>query len=274
MHFEPGGVYHIYNRSIGDEKIFQNSDHYHFFLEKIRKEWLPYCEILGYCLMPAHFHFEVIVNEDACEYLVLKDKLSNLQKLSKAIGKTLSSYTRAIQKQQGRRLNLFAKKTKAKLISDKTTPVVLQREYVMNAFRYIHQNPVKAEYCLNAEDWEMSSARDYAGVRKGSICNLKRIREITGLKEREVLELIGIRVRSKEVVYRCRGFLGGSLQVSVGLGSSLKSIRARGSEPTGQATVSGLTGEQDERDEGSKIMKNDPPSTDSPDPQALPRPPT
>jgi len=114
MHFEPGEVYHLYNRGTDKQKIFFNRENYLFFLRKIKSEWLPYCDVLAYCLMTNHFHFLIVPNSKGCSLLTLKE--THLQQLSKVVGKTLSSYTQAINKEKKRTSTLFQKKTKAKLI--------------------------------------------------------------------------------------------------------------------------------------------------------------
>jgi putative transposase len=91
MHFNPSEVYHIYNRGDHRQQLFFSDENYIFFLKKIRDEWLKYGDILAYCLMPNHFHFIMEPNEEACINITVGDKASNLQNLSQAIGKTLSS---------------------------------------------------------------------------------------------------------------------------------------------------------------------------------------
>ena len=44
-------------------------------------------------------------------------------------------------------------------------------DYCSNCFHYIHQNPWKANLVKRLEDWEYSSFKDYAELRKGSLCN-------------------------------------------------------------------------------------------------------
>lgn len=56
MHFDPHHAYHLYNRGNNKVKIFFEERNYAFFLNKIRKEWLPLCDIVNYTLMPNHFH--------------------------------------------------------------------------------------------------------------------------------------------------------------------------------------------------------------------------
>ena len=110
MHFLPNEAYHIYNRGNDQQTIFFQDKNYIFFLNKIRNEWKKYCDILAYCLMPNHFHFLIIPNKEACNHVFLDEKLTQIQFFSKAIGKTLSSYTKAINNQNQTTGNLFKRK--------------------------------------------------------------------------------------------------------------------------------------------------------------------
>ena len=103
------------------------------------------------------------------------------QKLSRSIGTLLSSYTRAINKQENRKGSLFRAKTKAKsgiidgfiTIEGKHKDLFFKtdKDYAATCSHYIHQNPVKANLCKQAENWRYSSAIDYAGLRNGTLCN-------------------------------------------------------------------------------------------------------
>ena len=96
----------------------------------------------------------------------------------------LRSYARAINKQQDRSGALFREDTKAKTgWIDEFITVDRYRngpndfrafpddEYGWHCFNYIHENPVAAKLVAHATNWEYSSARDYAGLRSGTLCN-------------------------------------------------------------------------------------------------------
>jgi putative transposase len=51
-------------------------------------------------------------------------------------------------------------------------------DYAYQCFQYIHQNPVDAGLVQRTIDYPWSSARDYAGLRKGSLCNLELGRQL------------------------------------------------------------------------------------------------
>ena len=173
MHFIPNEIYHVYNRGNDKQTIFFNDNNYIFFLNKVRKEWKRYCEILCYCLMPNHFHFMLVPNEEACNSIYLGNKLTHLQNLSKTIGKTLSSYTKAINIQNKTTGNLFQKKTRSKCLTDfdYTENKFVKRDYVITCFYYIHQNPLQADLVKELKKWRYSSFPDYYGYRNGTLCN-------------------------------------------------------------------------------------------------------
>jgi len=185
MHFEEEHIYHVYNRGNNKSVIFFNAKNYLYLLQKIKNEWLLYCDLYCYCLMPNHFHFMLQPKKEGCEPIVLKEKTTHLQNLSKAIGKTLSSYTQAINIQNNTSGNLFQKKTKAKCLTEQTIvePPYNLADYLMNCFFYIHNNPLSANLTSDLRQWPYSSWPDYYGFRNGNLCNKQRAKQKIGLCE-------------------------------------------------------------------------------------------
>lgn len=181
MHFEPATAYHLYNRGNEKQPIFFSRENYLFFLRKVRAEWLAYCDILAYCLMPSHFHFVIAAKKAGCEFLTLKNKETHLQHLSKAVGKTLSSYTMALNLERQKSGNLFQKKTKAKLLDTKPAT----GSCLANCVHYTHNKPFVAGLVADAKEWEFSSLREYAGLRNGTLCNRELLYRLTGMDEAE-----------------------------------------------------------------------------------------
>jgi len=207
MNFETGLVYHIYNQGNNREPVFFGDDNYLFFLKKMRTYVLPYADLLCYCLMPNHFHWLVYIRHVVIGIgLELELELnspgdfkspgefsssSNSKPIPKkprsfndSIAILLRSYARAINKQQDRSGALFREDTKAKAgwIDDFITVDRYRNgpndfrafpddEYGLHCFSYIHENPVSAQIVTQATSWEYSSARDYAGLRNGTLCN-------------------------------------------------------------------------------------------------------
>ena len=146
---------------------------------------MPECDILAYCLMPNHYHLLIKPNAQGCEQrsssgqtAASRPNTPALQSLSYKIGNLQSSYTRAIQKQEGTKGSLFQQKTKAKLLELNAWPGMNTAAICMH---YIHQNPLKASLVNRIEDWEFSSFPDYAQLRNGTLCNQKLAFEVTGL---------------------------------------------------------------------------------------------
>jgi len=110
--------------------------------------------------------------------------------LNESIGILQRSYTRAINKAQNRTGSLFRKECKAQdgwieefvTLTNKAGKqdfrFLAGSSYAWQCFNYIHENPPKAKLALKPEDWPFSSARDYAGMRHGTLCNLELGRQL------------------------------------------------------------------------------------------------
>ena len=187
MDFISGELYHIYNRGNNADKIFLHDRNYLFFENKIEKELLPYCDVLAYCLMPNHYHLLVEVKD--------VEMMKAMHPLSRKIGTLQSSYSQAINKQDGRVGSLFQQRAKSKNVED----------YGLICFHYIHQNPVRAKLVLKMSDWKHSSYLDYAGNRESGIVNKRKayqLLEISDNHERfckESLEMVITDTHTKSI---------------------------------------------------------------------------
>ncbi len=151
-------LFHIYNRGNNRQQIFFNRENYIYFLEKVNTFLKPHADVMAWCLMPNHFHFMVYISADR-----------DVKELSKGIQVILRSYTRGVNKQQGRTGSLFTQNTCSKALLDEFREK--KKPYTETCFHYIHQNPVKAGLVGQMEDWEFSSFRDYIGLRNGRLIN-------------------------------------------------------------------------------------------------------
>ena len=179
MLFHENHLYHIYNRGNNQQQLFYHRDNYLLFLQNIRKFILPTTDILAWCLMPNNFHLLIHANEKTTE-IVKKQPLA-INAVTEAIRLTLSSYTKALQKQQNFTGSLFQQKTKGKCIADGSV------NYGPTTFHYIHQNPYTAKLVTNIEDWEFSSFRDYLGYRNGDLCNKELAQKLLDLNFKTLL---------------------------------------------------------------------------------------
>lgn len=163
MQFNENHLYHIYNRGNNQQQIFYNKENYLLFLRNIQKFIYPVTDIVAWCLMPTHFHLLIHASNKTIE--IVRKYPVPINRLTEGIRLTLSSYTKAFQKQQLFTGNLFQQKTKSKCTTDGSI------NYAATAFHYIHQNPLTAGLCSKMEDWEFSSFQDYTGLRDGKLCN-------------------------------------------------------------------------------------------------------
>jgi putative transposase len=140
--FEPESIYHIYNRAIGDERLFRNQENYFYFLEKYQHYLGEKLDTLAYCLIPNHYHFLVKIKEDSSNDLIVK-AFSDFQ----------NSYSKSFNKAFGRNGALFQRKFKRKKIATE--------DYLSRIIIYIHQNPVKHQLAKDPIDWKYSSLKSY-----------------------------------------------------------------------------------------------------------------
>jgi putative transposase len=168
MSFKPGNFYHVYNCGNNKQKIFFTKDNYLFFKNKMRKELIPCCSVLAYCLMPNHFHLLI--------YFDFKDirfrESIKMESLDRKIGTLQSSYTRAVNNQQNRTGSLFQAKFKMVEITDK--------KRALYCLHYIHQNPVKAALTKSPAGWEFSSFGEYQS-RENGLCDKVLAEQLLGL---------------------------------------------------------------------------------------------
>ena len=168
MYLTEGELYHVFNRGNNKQQIFFKEENYFYFIKGIRRYLIPCCDILCWCLMPNHFHLLIHANSSSTP--LIKDGSFERQQFSQGIKQLLSSYTKAINKQEGRTGSLFQQKTKAICVTD-------SEQHKSIVFHYIHQNPMKAGLVKNMEDWEFSSFKDCLGLRKETLCNLNLAKE-------------------------------------------------------------------------------------------------
>ena len=149
MHFLPNEMYHVYNRGNDRRVIFPQPRNYDFFLGKLVKHVASHIHIVAYCLMPNHFHL-----------LLHTPNPYKHDRFSQGLKTMLSSYTRALQRQEGFTGNLFQQNTQAKNLE-----LDPWGTYPMVCFQYIHQNPVSAHLVSSPERWPWSSYAAYASGR-------------------------------------------------------------------------------------------------------------
>lgn len=161
--FAEDSCYHVFNRGVEKRDIFLEDKDYRFFqtylfiylrpiTEVLKKHPdLPLrlhgknlseeVELLGYCLMPNHFH------------LLLRQKTKNgITKLMKQI---TNAYTLYFNQKNSRVGGLMQGRYKA--------VTVTEDDLLLHIIRYIHLNPVASNLISDLETYQWSSYPDYLG---------------------------------------------------------------------------------------------------------------
>ncbi|HRP31882.1 MAG TPA: transposase [Agriterribacter sp.] len=153
----PGEKYHLFNRAVGNEKLFRNANNYSFFISRFIKHISPVADTYCYCLLPNHFHCMVKIKEEAqlqCHFAEVKwHKPFSPEMLPEFImerfSNLLNSYAKAYNKMYNRRGGLFIDYLRRKQIET-------DEQFRATAF-YIHNNPVHHGYCTHLSNWVWSS---------------------------------------------------------------------------------------------------------------------
>jgi len=185
MEFLPGELYHVYNQGNNRQPIFYGRDNYLYFLKKMRTYLTVDCDLLGWCLMPNHFHWMIKVSDDYILSLnnIVPERDSSapvVLPLNRKISTLLSSYTKSVNIAYDRTGSLFRPRTKAIPLS---YDFINNINYPLICYLYIHQNPLRAGLVSDMKDWEFSSYRDYAGLRKGTLCRIDEAKRLLDLPD-------------------------------------------------------------------------------------------
>ena len=183
MNLELHQIYHVYNRGNNKQRIFFDEANYHYFLQKVKTHLVPFCDILGYSLMPNHFHFLIHANEVSIKrYKRMKNPFKKkrskgrvkMNLFSYGLKQLLSSYAKGINQRYARTGSLFQQNTKMK----KTSSDYFLQDYSLCCFVYIHNNPKWAGLVDSAEKYKFSSYPEYLGLNQDPICNLELAKEL------------------------------------------------------------------------------------------------
>jgi len=163
--FEPGFVYHVFNRGNNLENIFIEERNYPFFLSLVNKYILPIADIYAYCLLKNHFHIALRIKDK--EFLNEKQ----IQKPYLAFSNLFNSYSKAINKSYNRKGSLFQEHLKRIRVEDDS--------YLLELIPYIHLNPVKHSFTDDYKNYAFSSYPTYLSQRP------------THLKKEYIISLFG-----------------------------------------------------------------------------------
>lgn len=140
------GIYHVMLRGCGKQCLFEDDADRNKFLEILSSNTEKYrVSVLAWCLMDNHIH------------LVLSDGQEGLSQCLKAIAGHYAMYFNSRTAHVG---HVFQDRFKSKPIETDG--------YLLQAVRYVHNNPEKAGIAT-AEDYPWSSYAEYIGLESSEI---------------------------------------------------------------------------------------------------------
>ena len=183
-----GGVYHIFNKSIANFKIFNNEAEFlrmRYMLKYYQRDMLHDCfarfmerekviksgfysafaliehnkgklvDIIAFCLMPSHLH------------LILRQVKEN--GISLFVGNLLNSYARYFNLKHRRKGPLWEGRFKDVLVN--------HDEYLLHLTRYLHLNPVTSYLVECPDQWQHSSFLEFLSKanKEEAICQFSDI---------------------------------------------------------------------------------------------------
>lgn len=141
------GTYHVLTGGINRQDIFHCEQDYWRFLDIIKRvQTQQQFRLYAYCLMRNHVH------------LLLQEQDESIAATMKRIGVSYAGWYNA---QYDRTGPVFQDRFKSEPVEDTS--------YLMTVLRYIHHNPVEAQFVVKPQDYSWSSCKEYD--RKSSASN-------------------------------------------------------------------------------------------------------
>ena len=133
-------IYHALNRGNCRATVFHKAEDFDAFRQTIvdARERLP-IDVLGYCLMPNHFHLVVRPHGDG--------------DLGRWMQWLLTAHARRYHRLHGTSGHVWQGRFKAFPIQDDA--------HLAAVVRYVEHNPLRAELVKRAQDWQWSSLPDW-----------------------------------------------------------------------------------------------------------------
>lgn len=148
--------HHVFNRGHRKRRIFNSEDDFLLFLKLLREAGKHHnVKIIGYCLMPNHFHVIAVPHA--------KDSLA------KAFEEVKRKYTMA----QNIKYQWTGSLWECRFHSSPVDPI-----HFLFLLRYIELNPVRAKIVKYAEEYPWSSARAHVHKRADRHLDLAEIPEL------------------------------------------------------------------------------------------------
>ncbi len=150
-------VFHLYNRANDRKTLFVNAWYYGYFLGKLATIFRGAARLLGYCIMPNHFHLLLTPLHPIRVPLRFDDKVMKCMptlELSDAVQRTLMGFSKGYNAKLHLTGSRFQQHTRCKH----------HYKSFHYGLRYVHNNPVAAQLVDHPSEWPYSSYNEYAGL--------------------------------------------------------------------------------------------------------------
>lgn len=135
----PTGIYHVMQRGVGKQIIFESENDYKYYIKKLKEyKGVFNIDIISYCLMENHVH--LLVKSESC---------NDVSRFVHRIGTSYALYYNGKYSRTG---HVFQGRYACEIVGNE--------KYLMTCVRYIHNNPVKAGISTR-EDYRWSSYCEY-----------------------------------------------------------------------------------------------------------------
>lgn len=135
----PTGYYHVIQRGVGKQIIFEDEKDYNRYLRKLRESKEQYqVSVVAYCLMSNHVHL-----------LLHSEDIAAISRMMRVLGASYASFYNIKYDHTG---HVFQDRYLSNPIKDE--------EHLLTCIRYIHNNPVRAGIDTR-EHYKWSSYQDY-----------------------------------------------------------------------------------------------------------------
>lgn len=167
--FVENGIYHVFNRTNNREKLFLSDENRRFFLKKFRKYLSPVVDTFCWCLLSNHFHFLIRVKSKDVIIRNIQSKSKNDRSITEikflenqdtidelvidTFKRFFQSYSQAFNTYHNRKGNFFYKTFRRVRVSTLA--------HLIQAFIYIHANPVKHQLMKDFTGYAWSSWHTY-----------------------------------------------------------------------------------------------------------------
>ena len=146
---EYGRYYHIYNRGVDKDVLFNDDKDYFYFLKLYEKYISKVVDTYSWVLMGNHFHFSIKIKEENEIEYISEEKRFNP---SRQFSHLFNTYTKYFNKRHNRIGGLYQGRFKRIIIEDES--------YFRYLIYYIHHNPVHHKFVDNLIGYRWSSYLD------------------------------------------------------------------------------------------------------------------